>query len=286
MRLFLILLLALAAPAQALTFQTRMEKVQWTVAGDQFECRLGQQVEGYGEAVFVRRAGERPVFELSAWSNLMRPGPAQVFNTAPPWRPELRPQVVGAGTVASGAKALQLPYQQAGQMLAGLSAGLQPTIQRSSLSDAGPVTVVVSSVGYRQAWEEFQTCASGLLPMNIEQISRSAIGFPSGGAELDAQAQRMLEVALAYIEADPAVSRIQLDGHSDNVGDRLRNRELSRQRVLAVQEYLTGRGIDPELITTRFHGERYPVAANTSAAGRAKNRRVTLRLERSDQVPL
>ncbi|CEA06335.1 OmpA/MotB domain-containing protein [Pseudomonas saudimassiliensis] len=280
MRLFLILLLALAAPAQALTFQTRMEKVQWTVAGDQFECRLSQQIDGYGEAMFVRRAGERPVFELSAWSNLMRPGPAQVFNTAPPWRPELRPQVVGAGTVASGAKALQLPYQQAGQMLAGLSAGLQPTIQRSSLSDAGPVTVVVSSVGYRQAWDEFQTCANGLLPMNIDQISRSAIGFPSGGAELDAQAQRMLDVALAYIEADPAVGRIQLDGHSDNVGDRLRNRELSRQRVLAVQAYLTERGVDPELISTRFHGERYPVAANNSAAGRAKNRRVTLRLER------
>lgn len=280
MRLFLILLLALAAPAQALTFQTRMEKVQWTVAGDQFECRLSQQIDGYGEAMFVRRAGERPVFELSAWSNLMRPGPAQVFNTAPPWRPELRPQVLGAGTVASGTKALQLPYQQAGQMLAGLSAGLQPTIQRSSLSDAGPVTVVVSSVGYRQAWDEFQTCANGLLPMNIDQISRSAIGFPSGGAELDAQAQRMLDVALAYIEADPAVGRIQLDGHSDNVGDRLRNRELSRQRVLAVQAYLTERGVDPELISTRFHGERYPVAANNSAAGRAKNRRVTLRLER------
>ena len=280
MRLFLILLLALAAPAQALTFQTRMEKVQWTVAGDQFECRLSQQIDGYGEAMFLRRAGERPVFELSASSDLMRPGPAQVFNTAPPWRPELRPQVVGAGTVASGTKALQLPYQQAGQMLAGLSAGLQPTIQRSSLSDAGPITVVVSSVGYRQAWDEFQTCASGLLPMNIEQVSRSAIGFPSGGVELDPQAQRMLEVALAYIEADPAVSRIQLDGHSDNVGDRLRNRELSRQRVLAVQAYLAERGVDPAMITTRFHGERYPVAANNSAAGRAKNRRVTLRLER------
>src|SRR5690606_14286763 len=257
-----------------------MEKVQWTVAGDQFECRLSQQIDGYGEAMFVRRAGERPVFELSAWSDLMRPGPAQVFNVAPPWRPELRPQVVGAGTVASGTKALQLPYQQAGQMLAGLSAGLQPTIQRSSLSDAGPITVVVSSVGYRQAWDEFQTCASGLLPMNIEQISRSAIGFPSGGAGLDARARQMLDAALAYIEADPEVSRILLDGHSDASGDRLLNRELSRQRVLAVQGYLVERGVDEELFVNRFHGERYPVVANSSAEGRAKNRRVTLRLER------
>lgn len=281
LRLPLALLLGIALPAQALTFQTRMENVQWAVSGDQFECRLSQQVDGYGEAMFVRRAGERPVFQLSAWSNLMRPGPAQLFNDAPPWRPGTAAQVLGSGTVSNGPTVLQLPYQQAGQMLAGLSAGLQPTIQRSSISDAGQVTIVVSSIGYRQAWNEFQTCASGLLPMNIDQISRSAIGFPTGGAVLDVEARQMLDVALAYIEADPEISRIQLDGHSDNIGDRLSNRELSRQRVLAVQAYLTERGVDEALIGTRFHGERYPVVANNSAGGRAKNRRVTLRLEKN-----
>lgn len=80
----LILLLGFALPVQALTFQTRMENVAWSVEGDKFECRLSQRVEGFGEAVFVRRAGERPVFELSAASNLMRPGPAQLYNDAPP----------------------------------------------------------------------------------------------------------------------------------------------------------------------------------------------------------
>ncbi|MEZ2744915.1 OmpA family protein [Halopseudomonas bauzanensis] len=279
-RLSIALLLGLALPAQALTFQTRMENVEWTVEGDKFECRLSQNVDGYGEAMFVRRAGERPVFELSAWSNLMRPGPAQLFNDAPPWRPGTTAQVLGSGTISNGPTVLRLPYQQAGQMLAGLSAGLQPTIQRGSISDAGQIRVVVSSVGYRQAWDEFQTCASGLLPMNIDQISRGAIGFPSGGAELDARARQMLDVALAYIEADPGVSRIQLDGHSDASGDRLLNRELSRQRVLAVQGYLVERGVDEDLFVNRFHGERYPVVANSSAEGRAKNRRVTLRLEK------
>lgn len=279
-RLSLALLLSLVLPAHALTFQTRMENVQWAVNGDQFECRLSQQVDGYGEAMFVRRAGERPVFQLSAWSNLMRPGPAQLFNDAPPWRPGTAAQVLGSGTVSDGPVALVLPYQQAGQMLAGLSAGLQPTIQRSSISDAGQVTIVVSSIGYRGAWEEFQSCTSGLLPMNIDQLSRSAIGFPTGGSVLDAEARQILDVALAYIEADPDVSRIQLDGHSDNVGNRLHNRELSRQRVLAVQSYLVERGVDEALFSNRFHGERYPVVANSSAQGRAKNRRVTLRLER------
>lgn len=280
-RLPFALLLSVALPAQALTFQTRMENVQWAVKGDQFECRLSQRVDGYGEAIFVRRAGERPVFELSTGSNLMRSGPAQLFNDVPPWRPDGRVQFLGQGTVNEGSRALRLPYQQSGQMLAGLAQGLQPTIQRSSLSDAGQqIRVVISSVGYQQAWNEFQACADGLLPMNIDQISRSAIGFPSGGATLDAQARQMLDVALAYIKADPQLARIQLDGHSDNVGDRLSNRELSRQRMLSVQNYLVERGVDEDLISTRFHGDRYPVVSNGTAAGRAKNRRVTLRLER------
>src|SRR5690606_14100450 len=59
-RLPLVLLLGAALPAQAMTFQTRMEDVQWSVEGDKFECRLSQRVDGYGEAVFIRRAGERP----------------------------------------------------------------------------------------------------------------------------------------------------------------------------------------------------------------------------------
>lgn len=280
-RLPLFLLLGLTLPVQALTFQTRMENVAWAVEGDKFECRLSQRVDGYGEAMFVRRAGERPVFELIAPSSLMRPGPAQLYNDAPPWKPGARAQLLGQGTINAGPKALRLPYQQAGQMLAGLAQGLQPTIQRSSISDvAQQVTVVVSSVGYQRAWEDFQGCVDGLLPMNIDQVSSTPIGFPSGGSELDANARRVLDVALAYINADPQISRIQLDGHSDSVGDRLSNRELSRQRMLAVSAYLTERGVDEELIISRFHGDRYPLVSNATAAGREKNRRVSLRLER------
>lgn len=280
-RLPLFLLLGLTLPVQALTFQTRMENVAWAVEGDKFECRLSQRVDGYGEAMFVRRAGERPVFELIAPSSLMRPGPAQLYNDAPPWKPGTRAQLLGQGTINTGPKALRLPYQQAGQMLAGLAQGLQPTIQRSSISDMGQqVTVVVSSVGYQRAWEDFQACADGLLPMNIDQVSNTPIGFPSGGSELDANARRVLDVALEYINADPQISRIQLDGHSDSVGDRLSNRALSRQRMLAVSAYLTERGVDEELIISRFHGDRYPLVSNATAAGREKNRRVSLRLER------
>ncbi|KIZ38581.1 membrane protein, partial [Stutzerimonas stutzeri] len=60
----LVLLCLLASPANALTFQTRLERVQWQVEGDQFECRLTQPIAGFGSGEFVRRAGEQAVFRL------------------------------------------------------------------------------------------------------------------------------------------------------------------------------------------------------------------------------
>lgn len=280
-RLAFLLLSAVVLPAQALTFQTRMEDVAWTVEGDQFECRLSQTVSGYGEAVFLRRAGERPVFQLKAWSNLMQPGQAQLYNDTPPWRPGSRAQMLGTANVMDGPIVIRVPQQQAGQMLAGLAEGLHPTIQRASWANSStPVRVVVSSVGYQQAWQEFQGCSTRLLPMNIDQISRTAISFASGGTVLSPGATAMLDVVLEYLKADQNIGNIQLEGHSDNVGDRLTNRELSRQRVLAVQRYLAERGIAEERFTLRFHGDRYPVASNATPDGRARNRRVMLSLER------
>ena len=116
--------------------------------------------------------------------------------------------------------------------------------------------------------------------MNFDQIRKSQVGFPGGGVDLEPLAQAKLEIILNFLKADPSVNRIQLDGHADNSGNRLTNRDLSRRRALAVMEYLKASGIAPEQITMRFHGERYPVAPNNNEANRAKNRRVTILLDR------
>lgn len=85
---------------------------------------------------------------------------------------------------------------------------------------------------------------------------------------------------LEFLKADPTVNHIQLDGHSDNSGNRLTNRDLSRRRALAVMEFFKANGIPESQIEMRFHGERYPLAPNTNAANRAKNRRVNVQLQR------
>ncbi len=51
-------------PAVAISVQARLEKLEWTVEGDQFECRLSQSITDFGAGEFVRRAGEQARFRL------------------------------------------------------------------------------------------------------------------------------------------------------------------------------------------------------------------------------
>lgn len=281
----LIIACLLASPANALTFQTRLERAQWQVEGDQFECRLTQPVAGFGAGEFVRRAGEDAIFRLQSRERWLGAGSATLLAAAAPWQPERSDINLGLVTVAGGADiAIHSSQLQAGRLLNGLLDGRSPVVRHHTRQGGEPLEVRLLPARFAKAYEEFRACTAKLLPVNFEQIRQSQIGFPSGDVAVDALAQAKLDIVLQFLKADPSVNRIQLDGHSDNSGNRLTNRDLSRRRALAVEEYLIANGVPKEQITLRFHGERYPVVANSNAANRAKNRRVTLRLERGPVV--
>lgn len=67
---------------------------------------------------------------------------------------------------------------------------------------------------------------------------------------------------------------IRLSGYTDNVGSEAVNLKLSKNRVNTVLNYLAKQGISQDHITAVGYGEADPIATNTTAAGRAKNRRV------------
>jgi outer membrane protein OmpA-like peptidoglycan-associated protein len=75
--------------------------------------------------------------------------------------------------------------------------------------------------------------------------------------------------------------RIRLVGYSDNSGDADFNVALSKNRARSMSEYLTVHGVDPVRITVDGRGDADPVDDNSSAAGRARNRRVEIFLTQS-----
>ncbi|MFJ2445474.1 OmpA family protein [Pseudomonas sp. NPDC087626] len=266
-------------PAMALTFQTRLESTEWKVEGDKFECRLSQPITDFGAGEFVRRAGEQATFRLKAYNPMLSGGSATLLAAAAPWQPGRADINLGSVRLGSGEVLFNSSQAQAGRLIGGLMEGRSPLI-RHSAPDGRVSEVRLLPVSFSKAYADYQGCVAKLLPMNYEQVKQAAVGFPGGGIELDAQAKSRLQAMLSFMKADPTVNHIQIDGHSDNSGNRLTNRDLSRRRALAVMEYLKANGIQESQVTLRFHGERYPVAPNSSAANRAKNRRVSVQLER------
>jgi outer membrane protein OmpA-like peptidoglycan-associated protein len=266
-------------PAMALTFQTRLESIEWTVEGDKFECRLSQPITDFGSGEFVRRAGEQATFRLKAYNPMLGGGSATLLAAAAPWQPGRGDINLGSVRIGSGDVLFNSSQVQAGRLISGLMEGRSPVVRRNT-EDGRVSEVRLLPVRFTKAFSDYQGCVAKLLPKNFEQIKQTQIGFPGEGVELDAQAKAQLQVMLDFIKADPSVNHVELDGHSDNSGNRLTNRELSRRRALAVMDFFKANGFQESQFTVRFHGERYPLVPNSNAANRAKNRRVVVQLDR------
>ncbi|MBH9410206.1 flagellar protein MotY [Pseudomonas aeruginosa] len=278
-RLLLLPFLLSSLPALAVTFQTRLESVEWKVEGDQFECRLSQPVANFGVGEFGRRAGEQATFRLKPEAQWLGRGSATLLAAAPPWRPGQGDINLGQVSIGSGEVPFNSSQQQAGRLLTGLLEGRSPLVRHRTWQ-GDRLEVRLLPARFASVYSQYQACIAKLLPVNFDQVKLAQVGFPDGGTALNDVARAKLDIILQLLKADPSINRIELDGHSDNSGNRLTNRDLSRRRALAVQEYLKSNGVPESQINVRFYGERYPLVANNSAANRARNRRVTVHLSR------
>ncbi|MEN9786343.1 MAG: hypothetical protein RLZZ299_1607 [Pseudomonadota bacterium] len=94
-----------------------------------------------------------------------------------------------------------------------------------------------------------------------------------------------LQEALSVLEEYPDV-RLEVEGHTDDVGDDAFNLELSDRRAHAVVRWFVEHGVDPVRLQARGYGETRPLAENDSDAGRAENRRVEFRLLQAERPPV
>ncbi len=209
-------------------------------------------------------------------------GQAALVARTPVWAEVPARVELAAVEVAQDVLAIQLPTSTTERMLAELARGFELVFSRDPWYGAeDPAQVAISTVGFRAAYDIYLDCLAGLLPANFDQVKRTAVYFGSTQFEDLAPSElRKLDNLATYVKADPSVKEFYIDGHTDSVGGREDNVALSQKRAEEVAEYLVGKGVPKEAIVSRWHGERYPVASNETVAGRATNRRVTIRLEK------
>ena len=99
--------------------------------------------------------------------------------------------------------------------------------------------------------------------------------FTTGKATLRAESYGPLNRLVRLLRENPSV-RIEVSGHTDNTGSASLNKRLSRARALTVKRYLESQGIALERIEYEGYGFDRPIAPNTTAEGRAQNRRVEI----------
>ncbi|HIB38394.1 OmpA family protein [Mesonia sp.] len=111
----------------------------------------------------------------------------------------------------------------------------------------------------------------------------SGVYFATNKSNINAKSQETLDKLVAIFQEYPNTN-VLVEGHTDNTGADAYNMTLSKERAQSVTSYLTGHGLSSGRFTTKWYGETQPKYDNSTADGRAKNRRVELAIVANEQM--
>lgn len=109
-----------------------------------------------------------------------------------------------------------------------------------------------------------------------EELTLRGVTFRSGSAQLTPADKLIVDSVVGYVQSRPSYA-IEVQGYTDDRGSDELNQKLSEARAKAVADYLVSKGVDASRVNSAGYGESKPIAANDTDAGRAQNRRVTLK---------
>jgi outer membrane protein OmpA-like peptidoglycan-associated protein len=110
-------------------------------------------------------------------------------------------------------------------------------------------------------------------------LSEDQGNFKFGAADLPDSAKAKIDEVVTQLMSDPKGAYFEIEGHTDNVGDRMYNEKLGLERAESVKRYLYEQHHIPlHRMNVISYGEDKPAASNNTRQGRAQNRRVVIRV--------
>ena len=92
------------------------------------------------------------------------------------------------------------------------------------------------------------------------------------------EAAKILDRLVAFMNENKD-KKVNLSGHTDSIGTAAYNQKLSERRANSVKAYIVKKGVDASRISAQGFGETKPIADNKTREGRAKNRRVEIKVD-------
>ena len=149
-----------------------------------------------------------------------------------------------------------------------------PTVETSSTATISPTAAAPAAVPAKSANTEIAACRTSV----ANAVNKRRIVFQSARADLKNTSIATLDRLAAAFKTCPT-ARLKVEGHTDSTGQGGMNQNLSQARAQTVAAYLATKGIDSARMIPVGMGSARPVAPNTTALNKARNRRIEFTVE-------
>jgi outer membrane protein OmpA-like peptidoglycan-associated protein len=107
-----------------------------------------------------------------------------------------------------------------------------------------------------------------------EVVILEQVQFDTGKSTIKPESNALLDEVAQVLNQHPEMTKIEVQGHTDNRGSAALNKSLSQARAEAVRKAMIQRGVVAERLSAKGYGPDKPIDDNTTDAGRQRNRRV------------
>lgn len=264
---------------ESLCFEAPLEKSEWRPSNHLLHCELEHSIPFYGVVQFHQEAGKPLALDISVLGERVRAnseGTVQV--RSPIWRKPTKEHFWKIRSDAHG-QAWHLNAAQAHHVLDSLVIGKQVMLSHSAVNVGKIVRAIISPVQFRAAYARYLDCLAHLVPVDYDSVANTTIFFDTASFRLKPEDKVLLGHVAAYA-AEPDIRKIEITGFTDTVGSFEANRQLSKKRVESVKQLLLSQGVLEDRVVVVLAGEHGAIESNKTKEGRAKNRRVKIRLSR------
>lgn len=277
--LFSLLLVFQVAEAGSRFYGASLDTAKWRTSGNRIECRLSQNIPGYGKATFRHRALHAIDFRVSSNFVPKKASQALVFVDAPNWKRFANRKILGRVPVSTNKETIVVPEDWAYRMALELREGMEAVWSHSDWADAQDIiTAKVLPLRFEDAWRDFLRCGENLINYSYGEVRSSTFYFSKKSMRLSAKEKARLNKLAEYVSLDTDYDHIKINSHTDSRGVRRLNLSVSEKRANMVKNYLVNKGVNPDRFVINAQGEKKPKYNNRTASGRAKNRRVEVTL--------
>lgn len=272
-----------AMSKQLRQYSANIEQSQWQLTEKTpLLCQLEHAIPNFGNAIFQSKASKalNLNFELKMLRLPDAYSLAEVLSTPPAWRPGVPGKHLASMELLKQFNG-ELPKKTAWTLLTELEQGFSPTFYYEDWhSPFDQVAAKLNPVQFPAGYYAFTECVAALLPYSFEDIAFTVLSYESGSDQLTPGSQRRLRQIAEYLQHDPQIESIELQGYTDSYGGRWMNEQLSVKRAEKIKQFLAEAGVANDKVLVDGFGERRHVASNQTSLGRATNRRVVLQMAR------